>query len=57
LNCLNDVCKNYPFKVVQKFIRRGAINNVIFDTKNDVNINTNEKINEILNDLKIERRL
>ena len=54
LNCLSNVCQNYSLRIVQKYIQRGAINNTIFDTKNDMNINTDEKINEILNNLKIE---
>lgn len=49
-----NIFKNYSPAIVIKYIRRGALNNVIFDTKNDVLINTEKKVNEVFNNLKLE---
>ena len=42
---LNDVCKNYSVRVIEKYIIKGIENNIIFDTKNSKNTNT-EKLME-----------
>ena len=42
---LNDACKNYPVSVIEKYIIKGIENNIIFDTKNRKNIDT-EKLME-----------
>lgn len=48
---LCDVCKNYKPKIVKKYIQKGIENNIIFDTKNNSNINTNELISKICENL------
>lgn len=49
---LYDVCKNYSLNIIKKYILRGIINNIIFDTKNNPNINTKKKIEGVLKDLR-----
>lgn len=44
---LLDVLKNYPVDVVKKFIKLGAINNEIWNTKNNKNINTDIEVETI----------
>ncbi|MBQ8634988.1 hypothetical protein IJ425_02410 [bacterium] len=46
-SALLDVLKNYPVDVVNKFIKLGAINNEIWNTKNNNQIDTNKTV-EIL---------
>ena len=41
---LLDVLKNYPVDVVKKFIKLGAINNEIWNTKNNNQIDTNKTV-------------
>lgn len=49
------ICKNYTARLINKFIRRAAINNAIFDTKNDDRINTEKKVNKIYLNLRTEQ--
>lgn len=48
--------KYYSLKTVKKYLRRGIINNLIFETKNNLQIDTNEEVNKIGRDLIIESR-
>ena len=43
-SALLDVLKIYPVDVVKKFIKLGAINNEIWNTKNNKNINTDIEV-------------
>ena len=43
-SALLDVLKNYPVDVVKKFIKLGAINNEIWNTKNNKKINTDIEV-------------
>ncbi len=51
-----ELCKYYPARIIKKYIRRGAINNTVFDTKNDESIDTDEKVADVWDDLHIEER-
>jgi len=46
--CLCDACKNYSLESIKKYIKLGAKNNIIFDTKNNYKIDTEELINKIV---------
>ncbi|OLA94585.1 MAG: hypothetical protein BHW64_03150 [Candidatus Melainabacteria bacterium LEY3_CP_29_8] len=46
---LFNVCKNYPLSVVKQYIKRGILNNIIFDTKNNKNINSYKLVCDVLN--------
>lgn len=48
---ISYICQYYPVRLINKFIRRAAINNVIFDTKNNERINTEKKVEKIYNNL------
>jgi len=48
---LCDVCKNYSFASIKKYIKLGAKNNIIFDTKNNSKINTEKLINKVVANL------
>lgn len=48
-SALFNVCKNYPLSVIKKYIKRGILNNIIFDTKNNKNINSFKLVCEVLN--------
>lgn len=37
---LYEACKNYNSRVIKKYILKGVLNNIIFNTKNEVNIDT-----------------
>lgn len=50
--CFNSICKNYTPRTIVKYIKKGAINNAIFNTKNNPKIITNELINNICNNFK-----
>lgn len=52
--CFNSICKNYTPRIIVKYIKKGAINNAIFSTKNNPKINTNELINNICNNFKLK---
>lgn len=53
-SCLENVCKYYPPIVLRKYIKRGAVNNAVFDTKNDRRIDTDKKVLNICNNLSKE---
>lgn len=48
-SALFNVCKNYPLNVVKRYIKRGILNNIIFDTKNNKNINSYKIVCDVLN--------
>lgn len=52
LACFCDICKNYTPRVIKKYIRLGAIANVVFNTKNNSRINTDKLVCTICEDLK-----
>lgn len=54
-SCLSNICKNYSPMIIKKYITRGALNNVIFNTKNDKRINTDKKVINICNELQKEQ--
>ena len=37
---LQEACKNYNSRVIKKYILKGVLNNIIFNTKNELNIDT-----------------
>ena len=45
-SALKDVCRNYTANVIEKYIIKGIENNIIFDTKNRKNTNTQKLIEE-----------
>lgn len=51
LACFCDACKNYSTRVIKKHIRRGAIANAVFGTKNNSGINTDKLVCGIHKDL------
>ncbi len=53
-SCLENVCKYYPPIVLRKYITRGAVNNAVFDTKNDHRIDTDKKVLNICKNLSKE---
>lgn len=44
---LIDVLFNYPVEVVKRYIKLGAANNAIWETKNDTKIDTDKKVENI----------
>ncbi len=52
--CISYICKHYSARLINKFIRRAAINNIIFDTKNDKRTKTEKKVKIIFENLKTE---
>ncbi len=53
--CLENICQKYTPQIVQKYVRRGAVNNAIFDTKNDGRIDTDKKVLNIYKNLAKEK--
>ena len=43
---LNDACKNYSVNIIEKYIIKGIENNIIFDTKNRKNTDTERLMEE-----------
>lgn len=54
-SCLENVCQKYTPQIVQKYVRRGAVNNAIFDTKNDGRIDTDKRVLNIYKNLSKEK--
>lgn len=54
-SCLENVCQKYISQIVQKYVRRGAVNNAIFDTKNDGRIDTDKRVLNIYKNLAKEK--
>lgn len=48
---LKNVCNCYSSRTIKKYILKGIINNIIFDTKNNDKINTQELLNKTIKDL------
>lgn len=46
-----DSSKNYSSNIIKKYILKGIVNNIIFDTKNNENINTQKLIEKITKEL------
>lgn len=51
-NALENACKTYSLNVIKKYFLKGIINNIIFDTKNNQNIDTIQMINDVIEKLK-----
>lgn len=51
--CIANLCKYFPPRIICKSIKKAAITNAIFNTKNDKRINTQRKLEQINNDMKI----
>lgn len=43
---LDDICKNYSLNVIKKYFLKGILNNIIFDTKNEKNIDSKKLLDE-----------
>ena len=43
---LYEACKNYNSRVIKKYILKGVLNNIIFNTKNKINIDTRKLLND-----------
>ena len=43
---LYETCKNYNSRVIKKYILKGVLNNIIFNTKNEDKIDTQKLLNE-----------
>lgn len=53
--CLENICQKYTSQIIQKYIRRGAVNNAIFDTKNNARIDTDKTVLNIYKHLSKEK--
>ncbi len=49
-----NACNNYSSRIIKKYILKGIINNIIFDTKNNYNINSEDLLYKTTKDLKEE---
>ena len=49
---LDYACKNHSLNILKKYILRGIMNNIIFDTKNKKEINTEKMVREIVGELR-----
>lgn len=56
LKAMFDVLRNYDIDVVKRFIKLGAINNHIWQTKNNRNIDT-DKVVKAVGEIMTERRI
>ncbi len=52
--CLKHVCKHYSTEVIKEYLKLGAMNNAIFETKDDNTINTRKLVEEIRNNLSLK---
>ena len=43
---LYEACKNYNSRVIKKYILKGVLNNIIFNTKNETNIDTKKLLHD-----------
>lgn len=55
-SALLDVLEKYPLNVIQRYVKLGALNNQIWNTKNHQKINTDKKIEQVANKM-IERNV
>lgn len=46
---LFDVLRNYPVEIIKRYIKLGALNNQIWNTKNSKNIDTDSKVVQTAN--------
>ena len=49
-----NACNNYSSRIIKKYFLKGIINNIIFDTKNNYNINSEDLLYKTTKDLKEE---
>jgi hypothetical protein len=49
--CLENACKRYPLGIICNNIRRAAVSNAIFDTKNKKKVDTKRRIERAYNNL------
>jgi len=43
---LHEACKNYNSRVIKKYILKGILSNIIFNTKNETKIDTQKLLND-----------
>ncbi len=48
---LKSALEYYPLEVIKEYIKTGASNNAVWETKDDTKIDTNEFVEEITNNL------
>ncbi len=53
-SCLLNLCKYAKPEIIFRNIKKAAITNAVFDTKNDRRINTEKRIENINNDLNFQ---
>ena len=51
-SALDFACKNYSLAVIKKYILKGIMNNIIFDTKNKKDVDNKKMIDEIVGELR-----
>jgi hypothetical protein len=51
---LENACKSYPAQAIQSMIKRAAVSNVIFDTKNNKKLNTERQVEQVFNNFNDE---
>jgi len=44
---LHEACRNYNSRTIKKYILKAVLSNIIFNTKNDVSINTQKLLDDI----------
>jgi len=44
---LHEACRNYKSRTIKKYILKAVLSNIIFNTKNDVSINTQKLLDDI----------
>lgn len=52
--CIANLCKYFPPRIICRSIKKAAITNAIFNTKNNKRIDTEKKLEQINLDLKLE---
>ncbi|CDE88490.1 TPA: hypothetical protein CPT81_02850 [Candidatus Gastranaerophilales bacterium HUM_20] len=52
--CIANLCKYLPVRIICKSIKKAAITNAIFNTKNNKRIDTERKLEKINLDMEIE---
>lgn len=52
--CLKHVCRHYSIDVIKEYLRLGAMNNAIFETQKDNNVDTKKLVEDIRNNLSLK---
>lgn len=53
-SCLKHVCRHYSIDVIKEYLKLGAMNNAIFETQNDNNVDTKKLVKDIRNNLSLK---